>query len=78
MMLKVMAYTILEYFFQENKTWYFMWIVYQADNLHKMSSIIFYVKEFRMSSTTILKVNLIFDIHWTNSKYNKSTIFPSK
>ena len=29
------------HFFRENKTWHFMWIIYQADNGHEMPSLIF-------------------------------------
>ena len=43
-MLTVAEENVLFFFvfvFIENKAWHFMWIICQADDLHKMSSLIF-------------------------------------
>ena len=44
------------YFFQENKSWHFIWIVCLADNSYEMSGLISFekLKKMKMSSAAVV------------------------
>ena len=49
-------------FFRENKSWHFMWIVCQADNLHEMSRLFSEKKKKKKNNKKLLSAAVVIHI----------------